>query len=145
MLVGDAAFSIALTVGLEIAEIANMTVRVVWGSVPFAEGVDYVSSVSGPPLEDESIFQSRRHTVGACRCAAIGVVTELVDVHATLSIGVVAGNVVGDGGGGGFVRLFEGHLARDLGVSSEDGDCVQCQHGIFVSRHLWQLGEAGVT
>ena len=40
MLVGDAAFSIALTVGLEIAEITNMTVGVVWGSVLLAEGID---------------------------------------------------------------------------------------------------------
>lgn len=31
--------------------------------------------------------------------AAVGVVAELVDVHAALGIGVVAGEIVGDGGG----------------------------------------------
>lgn len=37
--------------------------------------------------------------MGASACATIGVVTELVDVHATLSGGVVALDVVGDGSG----------------------------------------------
>jgi hypothetical protein len=31
--------------------------------------------------------------MGAGRCAAVGVVTKLVDVDATLSVGVVASNV----------------------------------------------------
>ena len=58
--------------------------------------------------------------VGSCRCAAIGVVTELVHVHASLSIGIMAGDVVGDSGRRGFGGLLKGHLAGDLGVAAKD-------------------------
>ena len=57
------------------------------------------------------------------RSAAVGVVAKGVDVHATLSVGVVAGNVPRDGGGRGLALLFKGHGALDVGVSTEDGDC----------------------
>lgn len=63
-------------------------------------------------------------TVGSSACAAVGVVTELVDVHAALGRGVVAADVVGDGCRGGFGRLLEGDGAADLGVTAEDCDCV---------------------
>lgn len=55
--------------------------------------------------------------------AAVGVVAELMDMHAPLGIGVVTGDVPADGRWGGLGGLLEGHLARDLGVSSDDGDC----------------------
>ena len=55
--------------------------------------------------------------------AAISIIAELMDVHASLGVGVVAGDVVGDCGRGAFVGLLEGHLAGDLGVSSNNGDC----------------------
>jgi hypothetical protein len=45
-----------------------------------------------------------------------------MDVHTTLGVGVVAGDVPGDGGRGGFGGLLEGHLAGDLGVSPENGN-----------------------
>jgi hypothetical protein len=64
-----------------------------------------------------------RHTVRTSRDAAVGVVAELVDVHASLGIGVVAADVVGDGGGRGLVALLEGHCPSDLRVSAEDSDC----------------------
>ena len=64
-----------------------------------------------------------KHTVRAGRRAAVGVVAELVDVHASLGIGVVAADVVGDGGGRGLGALLEDHRSRDLRVSSEHGDC----------------------
>lgn len=57
------------------------------------------------------------------RGAAVGVVTEGVDVEAALGVGVVAGDVPGDGGGGVLVGLLEGDGAGDLGVSTEDADC----------------------
>ena len=63
------------------------------------------------------------HTVRAGRGAAVGVVAELVDVHATLGVGVVAVDLVADGGRGRVVGLFEGDGAADLGVTAEDGDC----------------------
>ncbi len=56
--------------------------------------------------------------MGASRGAAVGVVTELVDVHATLSIGIVTSDVPCDGGGGGLGFLLEGNGAGDLGVTS---------------------------
>ncbi len=50
--------------------------------------------------------------------AAVGIVTELVDVDATLSIGIVASDVPCDGSWGGLGFLFEGNGAGDLGVTS---------------------------
>lgn len=58
----------------------------------------------------------------ASRGAAIGVVTEGVDVHATLGAGVVAGDIPDDLGGGGLGLLLEGNLASDLGVTTEDSN-----------------------
>ena len=55
--------------------------------------------------------------------AAVGVVTKLVDVHATLSIGVVALDVVGDSGGAGLRGLLEGDGAGDGRVTTKDCDC----------------------
>ena len=56
------------------------------------------------------------------RGAAVRVVAKLVDVHSSLGMGVVAGDVVGDSGGRGFGGLLESHDAGDFRVSSEDGD-----------------------
>jgi hypothetical protein len=61
-------------------------------------------------------------TVGAGRGAAVGVVTELVDVEATLGVGVVTGDVPGDGGRGALVGLLEGDGAGDLGVSADNSN-----------------------
>lgn len=55
--------------------------------------------------------------------AAVGVVAELVDVHAALGRGVVARDVVRDGRRGGFGRLLKGDGPADLGVPAEDCDC----------------------
>lgn len=57
------------------------------------------------------------------RGASVGVVAELVDVHSTLGVGIVAADVVGDGGWGRLRGLLKGHGAFDLRVSSDDGDC----------------------
>ncbi len=51
--------------------------------------------------------------------AAVGVVAELMDVHATLNVGVVSGDIPGDGGGGVLPSLLEGDGASDLGVPTE--------------------------
>lgn len=55
--------------------------------------------------------------------AAVGVVSELVDVHAALGVGVVACDVPVDGCVGGFRGLLEGDGAFDVGVASENGNC----------------------
>jgi len=54
--------------------------------------------------------------------AAVGVVAEGVDVHATLSVGVLAGDVPGDGGGSRLGLLYESHGPGDLGVTTDDGN-----------------------
>ena len=61
----------------------------------------------------------RSLTVGPSGCAAVGVVTELVDVHATLSIGIVAFDIPSDGGRGALRLLLEGNGTGDLRVSSD--------------------------
>ena len=61
--------------------------------------------------------------------AAIRVVAELVDVHAALGGGVVAFDVVGDGGRGGLGGLLEGYGAVDGGVTAEDCNC--CGGGVL--------------
>ena len=56
------------------------------------------------------------------RYAAIGIVTELVDVNPSFGIGVVTGNVVGDGRRRGLRVLLKGDCPGDFRVSSKDGD-----------------------
>lgn len=60
--------------------------------------------------------------MGTGRRAAVGVVTKGVNVHAPLGIGIVAGNVPADLGGRRLILLLEEDLARDLRVSSNNGD-----------------------
>ena len=54
---------------------------------------------------------------------AVGVVAELVDVHAALGGGVGAADVVGDGCRARFGGLLEGDGAAYAGVTAEDCDC----------------------
>jgi len=106
--VADAALGIALVVGLEVTEVANMALIIAWGAVSLAVGVVMRTSAG----------------------AAVGVVTELVDMHATLGTGIVVLDVPSDSGGRGLGGLLEGHLAGDLGVSSEDGNCFDHFDGV---------------
>lgn len=77
-LVRGRALAIALSIGLEVAKVANMADLISWSTVCLAMGVE----------------------VGAGGGAPVGVVTELMDVHATLSIGVVASDIPCNGSGG---------------------------------------------
>jgi hypothetical protein len=54
--------------------------------------------------------------------AAVGVVAEGVHVHATLSVGIVSGDVPCDGGRGGLGGLLKGNGTLDVGVSTDDSD-----------------------
>lgn len=56
--------------------------------------------------------------------ASIGVVTELVDVHATLGRGIAAFDIVGYCGGARLGGLLEGNCTTDGGITAEDCDCV---------------------
>jgi hypothetical protein len=91
---------VTLGIGLEVAKVTDVTLVVLGSTVGLAEGVE----------------------VRASGGAAVGVVTELVDVEATLSVGVVASDVPGDGGGGVLVGLLESDSAGDLRVSTDNSD-----------------------
>jgi hypothetical protein len=112
-----ASLSIALSVGLEITQVTNVALLVLGSTVGLVVGVDWQVSASSM-----SISNRLRLTVRSSRCASVGVVTEGVDVHATLGIGVVASDVPCDGGVGVLVGLLEGDGSLDVGVSTEDGD-----------------------
>jgi hypothetical protein len=56
-------------------------------------------------------------------CAAVGVVSELMDMEGTLGICIVARKVPGDGGLRVLIGLLEGHGAGYLGVSSDGCNC----------------------
>lgn len=56
------------------------------------------------------------------RSASVGVVTKGVNVEAALGVGVLAGDVPGDGGGRRLGVLLEDDGAADLGVTTEDGN-----------------------
>ena len=57
--------------------------------------------------------------------AAVGIVTELVDVHATLGGSITAFNIVRNGRWGRLGRLLKGHSAGDTGIASKDRDCTK--------------------
>jgi hypothetical protein len=61
-------------------------------------------------------------TVGTGGGAAVGVVTELVDMETTLGVGVITGNVPGDGGGDRLVGLLEGDSTGDLRVTTDNSN-----------------------
>lgn len=60
--------------------------------------------------------------MGTGRGAAVGVVTEGVNVHATLGIGIMAGDVPGDSGGRRLGLLLEDDGTGDLRVTPDDSD-----------------------
>ena len=99
-LVGDLALGVALTIGLEVAQVPNVAVVVRWCTVLLAEGVE----------------------VRTGGCAAVGVVAELVNVHAALGVGIVAGDVPADASGAALVVLLEGDGALDIRVATEDSN-----------------------
>jgi hypothetical protein len=63
-------------------------------------------------------------TVRTSRGAAVGVVTKCVNVHATLGVRVMAGDVPADSGRGGLRLLLEGDGTLDIGVTTDDGNCL---------------------
>lgn len=79
-------------------------------------------------------------TVRSGRGAAVGVVAEGVDVHTTLSVGVVAGDVPCDGGLRVLVGLLEGDGSLDVGVSTDDSD-----YKMWVSWHLFRVGSSRLS
>ena len=83
-----------------------------------------------------------KRTVRSSAGAAVAVITELVDVHATLGGGIVAGDVVGDGGWGGLGGLLEGDSAADFGVAAEDCNWIVEGGLAWVQMRVFELGTA---
>ena len=55
--------------------------------------------------------------------ASVGVVSELVNMHATLGGRIAAFDIIRNGGWGRFRRLLERHTAGDGGVASKYCNC----------------------
>lgn len=118
-LVLNAALRITLTVGLEVAQVADMALVVLRSAVGLVVRVDCVPMSTAPQakrLENESL------TVRSGGGATIRVITEGVHMHTTLGIRIVTRDVPRDSRRARLVRLLESDGALDVGVSTEDGD-----------------------
>jgi hypothetical protein len=91
-LVRHAALSIALAVRLEVAQVADVAGLVGGGAVVFAVGVDY-THISTLQSTASEIGDTGNLTMRPRRRAPIRVVAKSVNVHATLSVGVVARDI----------------------------------------------------
>lgn len=78
--------------------------------------------------------------MGACRGATVGVVTEGVDVEATLGVGIVAGKVPRDGGGLRLRGLLEGNSAGDLGITTKNSDYIAIDTLALIRPHWIRHG-----
>lgn len=123
-LVGDRALSVTLAIGLEVTQVTNVALVILGSTVGLAVRVD--CQCMSICFFLVPVCRARTLTVRTGGSAAVGVVTEGVDVHTTLSVGVVAGDVPGDGGVGTLGGLLEGDSTGDLRVSAEDGNCKSC-------------------
>ena len=96
--VGDRALSISLAIGLQVSEVSNVTGLVRGSTVGLVVRVEVRTSGS----------------------ASVGVITEGVDVESSFGVGIVTGDVPGDGGRGRFGLLLEDDGAGDLRVTAEN-------------------------
>lgn len=123
--VRDGALGVALAIGVDVAEIANVASFVGGSTVGLAVGLTGGSCGQHGARSWVCLWKVgglAKHTVRAGRGAAVGVVTKGVNVEAALGVGVVAGNVPGDGGGSGLGLLLEDDGAVDLAVTTENGN-----------------------
>ena len=86
-----------MSIGLEVAQVSHVAGLISWSAVCLSVWVDFVYKYQLRPSLNNML--QRPLTVRACRCAAVGVVTELMNVHATLSIWVIAFDIPCDGSG----------------------------------------------
>lgn len=130
MLVLNATLGVALGIGLDVAQVTNVAGLVRGSTVGLVVRVDW-------EIGDVSLYTVGRFysgsgragflgpgilTVRAGRRAAVGVVTEGVDVEAALGVGVVASDIPRDGGGSRLGLLHEGDGTGDLGVTTDDSN-----------------------
>jgi hypothetical protein len=93
-LVLDGALGVTLAVGLEVTQVTDVTLLIGWSTVGLGVWVDCWNAVSVHRLMVWIVpGEFRLLTVRTGGSATVGVVTELVDVHATLSVGIVSGDV----------------------------------------------------
>lgn len=62
--------------------------------------------------------------------AAVGVITKLMNVHSSLRIGIVAGDVVLNGGRVRIGGLLEDNSAGDLGVTTQNSHYLVLMHSV---------------
>lgn len=113
--VGNSTLGDTGAVSGDVSEVTDMAVLVRWGTVGLSEGVEMRTS----------------------RCAAVGVVTESMDMEATLGICIVSRDLILNGGWGGLRLLGEGDNSCDVGVSTEDGNCFD--HFDFFGLDYWGI------
>lgn len=93
-LVFHRAFGIALTIGGDVSQVANVAVLIFGSTVFLAEGVDYgVIRLSCAPGTELRGSKADKPTVASGAGAAVGVISKDVNVHATLGVGIVSANV----------------------------------------------------
>lgn len=119
----DGAFGDAIGIRLHIAHVADMAFIGVGGAMLLVEGIDYeTGQAQRRPMGAGQDGASP--TVRAGRGAAVGVVAKGVDVEAAFRVGVVARDVVGDGGGSRLGILLKSDGATNLAVATEDADYI---------------------
>jgi hypothetical protein len=96
----NASLSDGVGVGGDVSEVTSVAVLISGSTVGFSVGVE-VSTGGG---------------------TTVGVVTELVDVHSTLSVGIDVLDLVLDDGRSGLVLLGELDNTGNTGVTTEDSD-----------------------
>jgi len=114
----DQAESVALVIGLNVSKVTDMAFSIGGGTVWLAKWVE----------------------MWACRGAAVGIVTKLVDVETAQGVGVVAGDIPGNDRWVGVGSLLESDGALDVGVTAEDSDCFNhfgCFSVYASLRWLW--------
>lgn len=118
-LISDCALAIALSISLEVSKVTNVTGLIGRSTVGLSVRVDYSLSAQSPRYPHVYVLR----TVGSSGGASVGVVTEGVDVHATLGIWVVASDVPCDGSWGRLGGLLESDGSSNLGVTSDGSNC----------------------
>lgn len=138
--VSNGTLGVALAVRLDVAEITDVADLVGGSAVGLAVGVDYACQT-----RSSNSSELMRLTVRTGRGAAVGVVAKCVNVEAALGVGVVTGDVVGNGRGSRLGGLLEDDGPGDLGVAADDTNW-QCQWliklpmAIKVSRPWMEIG-----
>jgi hypothetical protein len=101
----NASLGNTVAVGLDVSQVTDVAVLVGGSTVGLSEGVE----------------------VRAGGGTAVGVVTELVDVHSTLGVGIGVLDLVFDDGGGVLSLLSELDDTRDTGITADDSNCAELE------------------